>query len=178
MAPLALAISTARSTASRLPDTTTWPGSLSFAAAQTPPPACASAATASAAARSSPSSAAIAPSPTGTASCIACPRSLSSRAVSSSRSALAAQSAEYSPSECPATKAAEVTGTPSASSAFIAAIEVAISAGWALRVSVNSAISPSQTSRDSASPSALSTSSKTARACGYASARSRPMPTA
>ena len=88
------------------------------------------------------------------------------RAVSPSRIAPAAQSAEYSPSECPATKAADVTATPSASSARIAAIDVAISAGCAFRVSVSSACSPSQTSRDSFSPSAASTSSNTARAAG------------
>jgi hypothetical protein len=86
--------------------------------------------------------------------------------VSPSPSDPAAQSAEYSPSECPATKAAEVTATPSASSVRIAAIEVAISAGWAFSVSVSSAASPSQVSRDSLCPSASSTSSKTARAAG------------
>ena len=110
-APRALAISTARSTAALSPETTTCAGSLSFAASQTSPCA-ASAATASTAARSSPSTAAIAPRPTGTASCIACPRSRSIRAVSSSRIAPAAQSAEYSPSECPATNAADPTADP------------------------------------------------------------------
>ena len=82
------------------PDRCRWPP-------RRPRPCAASAATASAVARSSPSSAAIAPCPTGTASCIACPRSRSSRAVSARLSEPAAQSAEYSPSECPATKAAE-----------------------------------------------------------------------
>ena len=86
--------------------------------------------------------------------------------MSSSRIAPAAQSAEYSPSECPATKAADPTATPSASSARIAAIEVAISAGWAFLVSVSSSWLPSQISADSFSPSAASTSSKTARAAG------------
>ena len=41
--------------------------------------------------------AAIAPSPTGTAACIACPRSFRSRAVSASCKLPAAQSALYSP---------------------------------------------------------------------------------
>ena len=50
-----------------------------------------------------PRIAAIAPSPTGTAACIALPRIRSRRAVSASDSDPAAQSAEYSPSEWPAT---------------------------------------------------------------------------
>ena len=54
---------------------------------------------------SMPSSAAIAPSPTGTAFCIAWPRSFSSRAASASCRAPAAARAEYSPSEWPATMA-------------------------------------------------------------------------
>ena len=45
-------------------------------------------------------------------------------------------------------------------------MDVAISAGCAFRVSVNSSAVPSQTSADSFSPSAASTSSKTARAAG------------
>ena len=77
------------------------------------------------------------PRPTGTASCIARPRSRSSRAVSPRLIAPAAQSAEYSPSECPATKAARSMPNPSASSARSAAIEVAISAGCAFSVSVS-----------------------------------------
>ncbi len=165
LAPLAFAISTARSTAALWPDTTTCAGSLSFAAWQTSPSA-ASAATAAAAAKSRPRSAAIAPTPTGTASCIARPRMRKSRAVSDSVSAPAAQRAEYSPKECPATKAACVSPKPSASSARKAAIEVAISAGCAFCVRVSSAMSPSQIRVDSFSPSAASTSSKTARAAG------------
>ena len=47
--------------------------------------------------------AAIAPSPTGTAACMALPRMRSSRAVSASENVPAAASAEYSPSEWPAT---------------------------------------------------------------------------
>ena len=48
----------------------------------------------------------MAPAPTGTAFCIASPRVRSSRAVSAMVRLPAAASAEYSPSECPATKAA------------------------------------------------------------------------
>ena len=47
----------------------------------------------------------MAPSPTGTAFCIAWPRSFRSRAASASCRAPAAASAEYSPSEWPATMA-------------------------------------------------------------------------
>ena len=59
-----------------------------------------------AASNSSPSRAAIAPAPTGTAACMARPRMRNSRAVSEMVSAPAAASAEYSPSEWPATNAA------------------------------------------------------------------------
>ena len=62
------------------PEITTCYGSLSLATVHTSPSAAASAIFC-ASARSAPSSAAIAPSPTGTASCIACPRSFSSLAV-------------------------------------------------------------------------------------------------
>ena len=101
-APRAFASSTARSTASRAPESTTCPPPLSLAAWQTLPCA-ASRATAVATSRSSPISAAMAPAPTGTAACIARPRIRKSRAVSATVSAPAAASAEYSPSEWPAT---------------------------------------------------------------------------
>ncbi len=113
-APLPLAISIARSTADLCPETTTWPGALSLATSQTSSAAAASAATASAAARSSPRSAAIAPTPSGTAFCMASPRMRRSRAASPIERLPAAASAEYSPSEWPATKAAcEPTEIPS-----------------------------------------------------------------
>ena len=48
----------------------------------------------------------MAPTPTGTAFCMARPRVRNSRAVSEMLRLPAAASAEYSPSECPATKAA------------------------------------------------------------------------
>src|SRR6266851_62852 len=101
-APRSAASATARSTAPRWPLTTICPGLLSFARSQTWPCAAASA-TARAASMSRPSSAAIAPTPTGTAFCIAWPRRLTSRAASATDSAPAAASAEYSPSEWPAT---------------------------------------------------------------------------
>jgi hypothetical protein len=88
------------------------------------------------------------------------------RAVSDRLNAPAAHSAEYSPSECPATKLAASTVTPSASIARIAAIEVAINAGCAFAVRVSSSAGPSQINALSFSPSASSTSSNTATAAG------------
>ena len=99
-APSSLAFSMARSTAAFSPEMTILPLLLSLATTQTPTSDPAAAA-ASARARSvlGPISEAIAPCPTGTARCIAWPRSFSSRAVSDSEIAPAAASAEYSPSE-------------------------------------------------------------------------------
>ena len=112
-APASFASPTAFSTAAFAPEITTCAGSLSFAAWQTPASA-ACAAIAATAAKSRPRIAAMAPSPTGTAACIALPRSRSSLAVSPTASAPAAASAEYSPRECPATKAPSAIATPSA----------------------------------------------------------------
>ena len=88
---------------------------------------------------SAPSNAAMAPSPTGTAFCMASPRKRRSRAASAILRAPAAASAEYSPSEWPATNCTsrESTTPFSASSARRAARLTAISAGWALAVSCN-----------------------------------------
>ena len=72
----------------------------------TPRPCAAASAIFCASARSAPSSAAIAPSPTGTACCIAWPRSFSSFAVVARSNEPAAHSAEYSPRLWPATKLA------------------------------------------------------------------------
>ena len=79
----------------------------------------------------------MAPSPTGAAVCIAWPRSRSSRAASSIPRLPAAASAEYSPSEWPATQSQSATSCRPlrASSVRSAASEVAISAGWAFSVS-------------------------------------------
>ena len=86
----------------------------------------------------------MAPTPTGTAFCIACPRMRSSRAVSAMVKAPAAASAEYSPSEWPATNcASRARSRPaSASSTRMAASETAISAGWAFSVSVSVSAGP------------------------------------
>ncbi len=56
--------------------------------------------------------------------------------------------------------------------------ECAISAGWALAVSVSSSAGPSNISFDSFCFRVSSTSWKTSRAAAKAAARSRPMPTA
>ena len=165
-----------RSIAFLLPLSTTWPGALSLAVAQTSPVSFAAAAAISCAAgRSTPSSAAIAPSPTGTAFCIAWPRRLSSRAASASPSAPAAASAEYSPREWPATKASlsPTLNPPSRSSTRMTARLTAISAGWVFSVSVRSRSNPSNISRDSFCDSASSISWNVSRAAGNASASAR-----
>ena len=183
-APCPRAIAIARSTAPRWPLTTTCPGALSLATAQISscsiPARVASAATNRAASASSPISAAIAPAPTGTARCIARPRSFNSRAASPGASAPAAANAEYSPSECPATKATcrAMSRPPSVSSTRMTARLAAISAGWAFSVKVSSLSGPSNISRDSGCDKASSTSSNSRRAAGKPSARLRPMPTA
>src|SRR5215472_5996668 len=178
LAPFSPAIVIARSTALRCPLTTTCPGPLSLAQEQTSPCA-ASAATSSATGRSSPSRAAMAPSPTGTASCIARPRRFNSRAASARLRAPEAASAEYSPSEWPATKAALSASRkpPSLSRTRTAARLTAINAGWAFSVRVSSCSGPSKMSRLRRWPSASSISSKTSRAGPKASASARPMPT-
>ena len=106
-----------------------------------PRPRAASAATASAAARSSPSSAAIAPSPTGTASCIACAaQPQHPRGVGERHRPRGAERRIF-PQRMPGDEGRRrSTPKPSASIARIAAIEVAISAGCAFRVSVSAAI--------------------------------------
>ncbi len=175
--PFALASAIARATAFSWPETTTCPGALSLATSQTWSCA-ASAATAATVSRSRPISTAIAPTPTGTAACIACPRARSSRAVSASVSTPAAQSALYSPRLCPATKAAEPArlSPPSCSSTRSTAIDTAMIAGWAFSVSVSSVSEPSNISRDRCCDSAESTSSNTARAAGLAALSALPMP--
>jgi hypothetical protein len=122
----------------------------------------------------------MAPTPTGTAFCMARPRVRSSRAVSLMLRLEAAASAEYSPSECPATNAASAaTEKPaSVSSTRRVASETAINAGWAFSVSCRVSAGPSQIMVVSRCPSAASTSSKTVRAARKASAKALPMPTA
>src|SRR5437660_674772 len=110
---------------------------------------------------------------------MASPRMRSRRALSATLRLPAAASAEYSPSECPATNlASRPTEKPaSVSSTRKVASETAISAGWAFSVSCNISAGPSQMIAVSLSPSAASISSNTARADGKASARPLPMPT-
>ena len=95
-------------------------------------------------------------------------------------SAPAAQSAEYSPSEWPATNLAsrDRSRPASFSSTRTAASETAISAGWALAVRVSSASGPLEDHAGySDCASAASTSSNTARASRKLSASALPMPT-
>ena len=143
-------------------------------------PSAAAAARASAFSMSAPSNAAIAPIPTGTAACIARPRSLSSAAVTDSGNAPAAQSAVYSPKEWPATKShfSDKRTPPSVSSTRKVAMALAIIAGCAFSVRVSSLSGPSHIRRNRCWPSASSISSNTARAIGLASASALPMPTA
>ncbi len=83
---------------------TVWLGSLKFAAETTS--FCATwAQMAEIWSAGSPSTAAMAPTPAGTASCMNVPRARTERTASGSDMAPAATSAEYSPSEWPATKA-------------------------------------------------------------------------
>ena len=176
-APRPAAISTARATAARWPLTTTCPGALSLAQAHTWSPA-ASSATAWAAPRSSPIKAAMAPSPAATACCMLRPRSRNNRAVSATLNARAAASAEYSPTEWPATKAVSATSIPaSASSTRITARLTAMIAGWAFSVSISWSSGPSNISRLRFCFRASSTSCNRWRAAGKASASARPIPT-
>src|SRR5215472_1766744 len=174
----------ARSTAAQCPLTTTCPGALSFATAHTSArsagPSDASAATSRACSTSRPSSAAIAPSPTGIACCIAWPRSLRRWAPSPTESACAAAKAEYSPSECPATKVTFRVRLkpPSVSRTRMTARLAAINAGWAFSVRVSSFSGPSNIKCDKFCASASSTSANSRRAGPNAAARAPPMPTA
>ena len=90
----------------------------------------------------------MAPTPTGVAFCMASPRTRSSRAASAIEKVPAAASAEYSPSECPATKAASrARSSPaSASRTRIVARLTAMRAGWAFAVSVSASAGPSNIS--------------------------------
>ncbi len=187
--PRSLASAIARSTARRWPATTVWPGALRLATAQTSPGTAASAsrATAATAAASSPRNAAIAPSPTGTASCISSPRRRTSRSAASKSSAPAATRAEYSPRLCPAIAtaggkgghpaAAKPAGGSAAARARWMAVDTASSAGWVLAVRLSSSSGPSQQSRVSGQPRTASASASVARAAGEASAQALPIPT-
>ena len=165
-APLALASSTARSTAARAPLTTAWPGALSLATSQTPLRGGLGRdrldrrrARGRGSRPSRPRRPAPPPASPGRAAAAGARHRRSQRLP-------AAASAEYSPSEWPATQPAELgepCGRSRASSARSAASEVAISAGWAFSVRRSRSSGPSKISRLSGSPSASSTSSNTAR---------------
>ena len=146
---MSLAISIARSIAPLCPEITTWPGSLSLATVHTSPCAAASAIRC-ASSTSAPSSAAIAPTPTGTAACIACPRSLSSLAVVAqverSRRAQGRIFAEAVPGD--ELRRFPRSTPPSRVSAANTAIELAMIAGWAFSVSLSSSSGPSRISRN------------------------------
>ena len=96
-APASFARSIARATAAAEPEITTWPGALSLAALQISSSVLASAAISTTLSKSGPNRAAIAPTPTGTACCMALPRIRSNFAVSASVNAPDAAKAEYSP---------------------------------------------------------------------------------
>src|SRR5262249_45822106 len=87
----------------------------------------------------------------------------------------AATSAEYSPSECPATK---LGVTPFSASTRCAAIETVKIAGCVNSVSLSCSSGPSKQSFESEKPRASSASSKVCFAMENFSDKSRPMPTA
>src|SRR5467141_4501551 len=101
------------------------------------------------------------------------PRLRTSCTASANFSAPAATSAEYSPRLCPATKSG--VSPFSASTRYTATEHVKI-AGWVLAVSLSSSSVPSKQILEIDSPRASSASSKTARAAGYFSASSLPIP--
>jgi hypothetical protein len=104
LAPFSFASAIARSTAALLPAITTCPGELRFTASTTSP-AAASLHTARTASSSRPRIAAIAPTPSGTAACIASARKRTSLIASAKFREPAATSAAYSPRLWPASSA-------------------------------------------------------------------------
>jgi hypothetical protein len=126
--------------------------------------------------------AAIAPSPSGTAACMASPRRRQRRTASSSPSAPAATSALYSPSEWPAANEGRGSSGTASRSASSTATLVVTMAGWVFAVCVSASLGPSKQSGEMApEPSsrvrARSARSNTARARGEASSTLLPMPT-
>ena len=180
LAPLALAISTARSTAARSPETTTWPGPLSLAA-------CADLALGAPPRRPARGCVEVEPEQRrhgaladrhgllhGPAADAEQPRRIGE--VEAARRGQRGIFAERVAGDVG--DASAERRRPRASSTRSAAMLTAISAGWAFSVRVSSRPGPPRSSPDSFSPSASSTSSKTARASGKASASALPMPTA
>src|SRR6266850_553001 len=171
-APACEASSTARFTAPACPEITVCSGEFRFAAAQTSPSAARLQASATTAC-DNPMIAAIAPTPDGTASCIYVPRFRTSCTSSENFSDPAATSAEYSPRLWPATKSG---AKPFSARTRCTATEQVKIAGCVLAVSLSSSSVPSKQILEIEKPSALSASSNTARAAGYFSANSLPIP--
>ena len=117
----------------------------------------------------------MAPSPAGTAFCMAAPRAFTARNPSAKESVPAMTCALHSPREWPAASAGS---TPCAASTRAAATLTAIMAGCVFSVRRKSSSGPSKHSFDSGKPRAASASAKVSAATGNRSARSRPMPTA
>ena len=103
LAPRAVRSSPARATAPAWPAITVCSGALKLAATTVSAAALASGSSASTRSRPGPSTADIAPTPTGTASCMSWPRRRTVRTRSSTASPPAAPTALYSPREWPAT---------------------------------------------------------------------------
>src|SRR5882762_4572369 len=101
------------------------------------------------------------------------PRLRKSCTASENFSVPAATKAEYSPKLCPATKSGV---TPFSASTRCTATEQVKIAGCVLAVCFNSSSLPAKHICEIENPNALSASSKTARAAGYFSANSLPMP--
>src|SRR5712692_11878374 len=102
-----------------------------------------------------------------------CPRLRTNCTASENFSGPAATKAEYSPKLCPATKSGV---TPFSASTRCTATEQVKIAGCVLAVCFSSSSLPAKHICEIENPSALSASSKTARAAGYFSASSLPMP--
>ncbi len=175
--PSSWAIAIAACTPAREPDSTTWPGALSLAIC-TAPLASAFSTTRSANSISAPIKAAIAPSPTGTAACIASPLIRSNLAPVDMSKTPTAERAEYSPSEWPATKSPNSASDLPLCSLIAAttASELANKAGCAFAVSVNSSAGPSAIRADSFCPRASSTCASTSRAAFDADANETAIP--
>ncbi|MDT4837787.1 hypothetical protein FQZ97_715290 [compost metagenome] len=111
-----------------------------------------------------PRIAAIAPTPTGTACCMACARKRTSGAACASVSTPDATSAEYSPSEWPATT--DGVAPPSASQARHAATPATSITGCVLVVSASSSLGPFLISAPMSSLSASEASRKVSTTAG------------
>ena len=118
--------------------------------------------------------AAIAPSPTGTASCMYRPRRFTVRSASAKDSVPAATCAEYSPRLWPAANAGAI---PRETTSLATAVLMARIAGCVFSVSISRSSGPSKQSVLRGSPSASSASAKVSRQTGNAPASARPMPT-